>query len=174
MPQGNQSHSATCQCGQTVLELTGKPIESVACYCRSCRKAARQFEQAPGAPRIVNAHGGVDYCLYRKDRVRIAQGGEHLQEHRLKPDSPTRRVVAKCCGSPIFVEFTRGHWLTLYRGRLPQGGPAPVLSAMTKYREEGTQPPADIPAYETIPPRLMIKLIAAWAAMGFRRPKITW
>ena len=31
-----------------------------------------------------------------------------------------------------------------------------------------------VPAYETQPPRFMIKLLAAWVTMGFRRPKITW
>jgi hypothetical protein len=29
-------------------------------------------------------------------------------------------------------------------------------------------------AFDTQPPRVMIKLLAAWAAMGFRRPNFAW
>ena len=156
------------------MALTGAPILSAACHCESCRTAGHAFERTPGAPQTVNLNGGVDYCLYRKDRMRIVQGARHLQEHRLRPDSPTRRVVAGCCGSPMFVDFTRGHWVTIYRDRLGKGAPRPQMRVMTGDRPEGPALPNDIPAYKTMPPIFMVKLIAAWAAMAFRRPKIVW
>ena len=58
----------------------------------------------------------------------------------------------------------------------PGSGPAPEpqMRIMTKDRPEGPPLSGAIPAYESQPPGLMIKLIGAWAAMGFRRPKITW
>jgi hypothetical protein len=174
MAQEHRSSSAICRCGATTIELAGDPIQSVACYCESCRTAARGFERVPGAPQTVNAEGGVDYCLYRKDRVKIAQGAHHLREHRLKPESPTRRVVASCCGSPMFVDFTPGHWLTIFRDRLSGQAPAVQMRVMTRDRPEGLELSNAIPTYETLPPRLMFKLIAAWAAMGFRRPKVAW
>ncbi|HEX4195963.1 MAG TPA: hypothetical protein VHZ26_00840 [Caulobacteraceae bacterium] len=174
MVNGHRSNAAVCRCGETTLELAGDPILSTICYCESCRTAARGFERDLGAPPTVNADGGVDYCLYRKDRVKIAQGAGHLREYRLKPDSPTRRVVASCCGSPMFVDFTPGHWLTIFRGRLSGQAPEPQMQVMTRDRPEGAALPDAIPAYDTMPPRFMIKLVAAWAAMGFRRPKIAW
>jgi hypothetical protein len=167
------SNNATCQCGKTIVELAGSPILSATCYCRSCRTAGHQFEHDLGAPPTVNATGGVDYSSYRKDRIRIAQGAENLREYRLRPDSSTRRVVAKCCHSPMFTDFTPGHWLSIFRGRVP-GAPASQMLLMTKDKEAGMKLPAGIPAYNTMPPGFMIKLIASWAAMGFRRPKITW
>ena len=144
------------------------------CYCENCRKTGRGFESAPGAPPTVTADGGVDYCLYQKDRVTIARGAQHLLEYRLKPESSTRRVVASCCGSPMFLDFTPGHWLTVFRGRLTGKVPEPQMRIMTKDRPEGLEPSSAIPAYKAQPLGLMIKLIAAWAAMGFRRPKVTW
>jgi hypothetical protein len=146
----------------------------VTCYCASCRTAGLGFERDPGAPKTVNDDGGVDYCLYRKDRVRIAEGGRHLREHRLKPDSPTRRVVADCCGSPMFVDFTPGHWLTVFRGRLSGPTPEPQMRIMTRDRPAGAPLSNAIPAYDAQPPGFMFKLLGAWAAMGFRRPKIVW
>ena len=127
-----QSISAVCRCGETTIELTGEPIQSVTCYCESCRTAARGFERDLGAPQTVTAEGGVDYCLYRKDRVKIAHGAHHLREYRLKPNSPTRRVVVSCCGSPMFLDFTSGHWLTVFRDRLPGQAPEPQMRIMTQ------------------------------------------
>jgi hypothetical protein len=174
MAHEHQSTFAICRCGETKIELTGEPIQTVSCYCRSCRTAARGFERDLGAPWTVTEDGGVDYCLYRKDRVKIAKGAHHLQEYRLKPGSPTRRVVASCCVSPMFLDFTPGHWLSIFRDRLSGLPPEPQMRVMTKDRPEGVELPGAIPAYEKQPPRLLFKLLAAWAAMGFRRPKIAW
>ncbi len=174
MPHEPQPKAAVCQCGETTIELTGDPIQSVICFCESCRTAGHGFERDLGAPRTVNADGGVDYCLYRKDRVKIAQGAHHLKEYRLKPESPTRRVVAGCCGSPMFLDFTSGHWLTIFRDRLPGTAAYPRIRIMTKDRPEGPALPNDMPTYASMPPRFLIKLLAAWAAMGFRRPKVAW
>jgi hypothetical protein len=166
--------SASCACGQVTLEASGAPILSAVCYCESCRSAARQFEQAPGAPSVVGADGGVDYCLFRKDRVRIVRGGEHLRAHRLTEASATRRVVAACCNAPMFLDFTSGHWLTLYRDRLPGDAPPLEMGVMAKDRSAGPTRPGSPPTYPTHPASFMIKLLAAWAAMGFRRPKVSW
>lgn len=106
--------------------------------------------------------------------MKVGQGAKNLREYRLKPDSPTRRVVALCCNSPMFVDFTPGHWLTIFRGRMPGTPPASRMLLMTRDKPEGTQLPAGIPAYDTMPPGFIFKLIASWAAMGFRRPKIVW
>ena len=174
MARERRADAAVCRCGKTAIALTGKPIQSVICYCESCRTAALGFERDLNAPPTVGADGGVDYCLYRKDRVRIAQGAGNLREYRLKPDSPTRRVVASCCNSPMFVDFTAGHWLTVFRARLPAPAPEPEMRIMTKDRLEGVALSKDIPAYPTQPPGMILKLVSAWAAMGFRRPKIVW
>jgi len=174
MAQEHQSTSAVCQCGETTIELIGNPIESAICYCESCRTAGRGFERDLGAPQTVRADGGVEYCIYRKDRVKIETGAQHLREYRLKPQSPTRRVVATCCNSPMFADFTSGHWLSLYRGRLSGHAPEPRVCVMAKDKLEGTEPPKGIPSYDTFSPGVMIKLLVAWAMMGFRRPKITF
>jgi hypothetical protein len=115
------SLTASCRCGAVVLEVTGAPIVHAACYCASCQEAGRRIEQLPDAPPILDADGGTGFVLYRKDRVRCMQGGERLEAHRLKPKSPTRRMVAACCNSAMFLDFTKGHWLTLYHARMPTG-----------------------------------------------------
>ncbi len=174
MASEHPSNTAVCRCGETTIALAGDPILSAICYCESCRTAGRGFERDLGSPRTVTADGGVAYCLYRKDRVKIAHGAQHLKEYRLKPQSPTRRVVASCCGSPMFADFTPGHWLSMFRDRLSGPAPEPQMRVMTRDRPEGAALSDALPAYATQPPGFMIKLLAAWAAMGFRRPKVAW
>jgi hypothetical protein len=166
------SVTVACQCGAVAFEAVGTPIVSTACYCASCQEAGRRLEQLAGAPPVLDADGATACVLYRKDRVRPLRGGERLEAHRLKPESPTRRVVATCCNSAMFLDFTKGHWLTLYRGRLPESAPPLEMRVMTSERREGVELPGDAPNYATYSGRFMWKLLTAWAAMGFRVPKV--
>jgi hypothetical protein len=100
-------------------------------------------------------------------------GQQYLEEHRLKPDSPTRRVVAKCCNSAMFLDFTKGHWLSMFRNRFPTGAPPLEMRVWTKERPVGVELAHNIPNCSGLSGKLMLKLIAGWIAMGFRRPEIT-
>ena len=163
----------TCQCGKVKIEAVGSPILTGACFCRSCQEAGRRFEQRPAAPPVLDPDSGTGYILVRKDRVRCLTGQEHLREHRLKPDSPTRRVIATCCNSAMFLDFTRGHWLTMYRNRFPAGAPPVEMRVMTKDRRDGVVLADDLRNYDTHSGKSMLRLVAAWIAMGLRRPEIT-
>ena len=48
------------------------------------------------------------------------------------------------------------------------------MFVMAKDRPEGLASPDAVPAYGSYPPGMMLKLVAAWAAMGFRRPEVAW
>jgi hypothetical protein len=172
--QKQQKHlSEICRCGKVKLEAVGRPILTASCYCASCQEAGSRFEQLPSAPPVLNADGGTDYVLYRKDRVQCVTGQEYLEEHRLKPDSPTRRVIATCCNSGMFLDFTKGHWLTMYRNRFPAGAPPLEMRVMTQDRRDGVALADDLPNYDGHSGKSMLRLIAAWIAMGLRRPEIT-
>jgi hypothetical protein len=126
--------SAICQCGKVKFEAVGPPILTGSCYCTSCQEAGRGFEELASAPSVLDPDSGSGFILYRKDRVQCAMGQEYLEEHRLKPDSSTRRVVATCCNSAMFLDVTKGHWLSMYRNRFPTGAPPLEMRLMTKER----------------------------------------
>ena len=136
-------------------------------------EAGRQFEQLASAPPVLDSDSGTGLILYRKDRVQCMMGQQYLEEHLLKPDSPTRRVIAKCCNSAMFLDFTKGHWLSMFRNRFPTGAPPLEMRVMTKERRVGVELADDMPNYSGHSGKFMLKLIAAWIAMGFRRPEIT-
>jgi hypothetical protein len=100
-------------------------------------------------------------------------GHQYLEEHRLKPDSPTRRIIAKCCNSAVFLDFTKGHWLSMFRNRFLTGAPPLEMRVWTKERPVGVELADDLPNCSGPSGKLMLKLIAAWIVMGFRSPKIT-
>jgi hypothetical protein len=162
-----------CRCGKVKMETVGRPILIASCYCASCQEAGTRFEQLASAPPVLNPDGGTDYVLYRKDRVQCITGQEYLEEHRLKPDSPTRRVIATCCNSPMFLDFTRGHWLTMYRNRFPKAAPPVAMRITTQDRRDGVVLAGDLPNCAGHSRKFMLKLLAAWIAMGLRRPEIT-
>ena len=166
--------SATCRCGKVRFEAFGPPILASSCYCTSCQEAGRQFEQLASAPPVLDSDSGTSVILYRKDRVQCAAGQEYLEEHRLKPDSPTRRVIATCCNSAMFLDFTKGHWLSIFRNRFAAGASPLQMRVMTKERRAGVELADDVPNYSGHSGKFMLKLIAAWIAMGFRRPETTF
>ena len=108
---------ASCACGAVRFEAAGAPLASAVCYCADCQAGGRIIEALPGAPRVLDADGGASYLVYRDDRFRCVSGEDKLVAYRLKEQSPTRRMVASCCNSGMFVKFERGFWTSAYRLR---------------------------------------------------------
>jgi hypothetical protein len=168
----NERISAPCRCGKVELQIVGSPIFRGICYCASCQEAGRRYQAAPGAAAGLAEDGGTDYVLYRKDRVSCVRGGDLLEERRLKPDSPTKRMYARCCNTAMFLDFTKGHWLSVYRDRLPGNIPPASMRMMTAARPEGVNLPDDMANYPGHSGKFVLKLLFAWMAMGFRRPTV--
>jgi hypothetical protein len=73
----------------------------------------------------------------------------------------------------MFLDFTKGHWLTIYRNRFPAGAPPVEIRIMTQDRRKGVALADDLPNYNRHSSKAMVRLIAAWVAMGLRRQEIT-
>jgi len=133
------------------------------------------MQTLPAAPAVLETNGATRFVLYRKDRVRFLKGTHLLKELRLTPEAKTRRVVATCCNTPVFLEFTNGHWLSLY-GRLWPAGTLPPLEmrTMTSDLPAGSALPDDVPNGKRQSFSFFVKLLGAWIAMGFRSPKIAF
>ena len=162
-----------CRCGQTRLELQGAPIASVECCCTSCREAAERLQSLDGAEQILTDYGATPFVMYRKDRVKFMSGTETFREIRQSPITKTRRVVATCCNTPLFLEFSHGHWLSLYARLWPDNARPPVeMRTMASDLPEGLTLPDDVPNAQKQNLRFFARLLGAWIAMGFRVPKV--
>ncbi|WP_338868321.1 hypothetical protein [Myxococcus stipitatus] len=170
-----QSHPLRCACGQVQLEVAGAPIVSAECYCDSCRAAGARLQTLPSARPILGENGATRFMLYRKDRIRFLEGTHLLKEFRLTPESKTRRVIATCCNTPVFLEFENGHWLSLYGHLWPEGTLPPLeLRTMTSDLPRGVTLSGDIPSGKWSQAVFFARLLGAWVAMGFRSPKLTF
>jgi hypothetical protein len=72
----------------------------------------------------------------------------------------------------MFLDFTKGHWLSMFRNRFAPSVPPLEVRIMTKERRAGVELAHDVPNYSGHSGKSMLKLIAAWIAMGFRKPEI--
>ena len=158
---------ASCSCGKVECVATGTPILAVVCYCDDCQRGSRQIETLPDAARVLDADGGTAYVLYRKDRFECAKGRELLQSLRLEESSPTRRVVAGCCNSAMYLEFEKGHWVSAYRARLQGAAPPIEMHIQTRFKPHPDRAPSDVPTYRAFAPRFIAKLLFARIAMLF-------
>ena len=160
---------ASCECGRVVCEGVGKPIATAVCYCTDCQEGGRRIESLPGAPPVRDADGGTPYLTYRDDRFRCLSGEELLTGYKLSDTAPTRRLVASCCNTGMFLKFGPGHWVSAYRHRFA-GDPPPIeMRSQTKHRVAQTPMPDDAPSYPGIPPKLIARLLGARIAMLFGR-----
>lgn len=161
-----------CTCGKVRLQTHGKPIMATECHCNSCREAAAHFRALEGAPDFLSPNGGTPFLMMRKDRVDIS-GVEHLKAFRITPESPTRRALAACCNTPVFLEFKGGHWLSIYKSVVPQSAmPQIELRTMTGDLADPRVLDDTIPSGKRQSVKFFAKLLGAWIAMGFRSPRI--
>lgn len=154
-----------CACGSVEIDVAGEPIVGAACYCDDCQEGARQLDALPGASPVMGADGGTDLLLFRKDRVECSKGSDLLRDYRIKDGSPTRRVVATCCSSAMFLDFQKGHWLSVYRDRFGIDAPPIQVRIQTRYRPENRPVASKIPEYKSYPARFIAKLMAARLGM---------
>lgn len=159
-----------CQCGQFHLELEGEPFIAAECHCNSCREAASRMHTV--RPMTIG-NGGTPFVLYRKDRVRFPEGTNMLEGHRLSEKAPTRRVVTTCCSTPVFLEFTGAHWLSMYASLWPDNArPTIDIRTMTSDLAQPTTLDDSLPAGRWTTAGFYARLLAAWIAMGFKAPKL--
>ena len=70
----------------------------------------------------------------------------------------------------MFGDFTKGHWLSLYRKRFAAGAPPVQMRIMTADRGADPMPADGIPNHRGFPASFLWRLLTAWIAMGFRKP----
>jgi hypothetical protein len=157
----------SCSCGKVECKVSGTPILTAVCYCDDCQRGSGQIDALPAATPVLGTDGGTAYVLYRRDRFECTKGRELLLDLRLKEASPTKRVVARCCNSAMYVDFEKGHWVSAYRTRFQPDAPPIQMRIQTRFKPQPDSAPSDIPTYRTFPPGFLAKLLFSRIAMVF-------
>ncbi len=90
------------------------------------------------------------------------KGKELLQDHRIENEAFTKRAVASCRNAAMYLDFEKGHWLSLCRGRFIGEVPPVQMRIQTQYKPEGSVLP-DARAFKAFPPRFIFRLL--WARL---------
>ena len=160
------ARNSSCACGRVQCQAIGAPIVSVVCYCDDCQEGARNIEALPNAARFRDADGGSPLLVYRDDRFKCLSGEELLVGYKIKENAPTRRMVASCCNSAMFLKFAPGFWISAYRARFEGDDLPPIeMRNQIKHRQADTALPTDAPGYPGFPMRLFAKIISARVSM---------
>jgi len=161
--------TSSCACGRVRCQAVGAPILSAVCYCDDCQAGGRQIEELPNATRVLDADGGTPYLTYRDDRFSCTSGADLLVGYKIRDNAPTRRFVASCCNSGIYLKFAPGHWVSAYRARFAGDLPPIEMRTQTKYRLADTEIPHDAPSYRKYPLKLFRRLLGSRISMLFGR-----
>jgi len=169
MAEARIEHSARCRCGAVELAATGRPIIASICYCADCQAAAKQIAaRFSSDPQVAEPDGGTQYLLFRKDRFACIQGFEHLTAIRLSDATTTRRMVAACCNSAMYMAFDdKRHWVSAYRDRFDGDVPPVEVRICTKSRTSKDPLDTSVPNYAGYPPKLIFRLLGSMLAMTF-------
>lgn len=164
--KSTRSRTIACVCGSVEIALAGSPFLVSICHCDDCQRGSAQLETLPGAPKILDSYGGTPYVLYRKDRVKLVRGRGLLSNQRIEGEKSTRRVVASCCNSPLFLDFEPGHWVDLYLQRFDNPVPSPRMRVQTRFMASDRLPEDGLPLHRAFPFVMVRKLLGTRIAMG--------
>ena len=100
----------------------------------------------------------------------VTRGAGLMTPDKLRPNSPTNRMVASCCNTAMLVNFDRGpHWVSVYRNRIVGDAPPIEMRVQTRFKRPEVTLSADIPAYAFVPVSFVARLVGARIAMLFGR-----
>lgn len=158
-------HTASCACGAVGIALTAPPIAALSCCCDDCQAAARQLEALPGAPAFREPCGGTPAVLYPKAALTVTRGRDRLRAHRLRDGARTKRMVATCCNSFLYVAFDRGpFWIDVLSARIEGDAPPPRWRIQTRFLD--APPPDDLPNHPKYPQGLIWRIALAGVLSG--------
>jgi hypothetical protein len=168
MQKQDPTHVARCRCGAVEVDTWAPPFIVAACYCDDCQAAALQL--ASSEDPVTTADGGSEFMLFRRDRIACGKGAEHLHAMRLREDTMTRRMVAACCTTPMYMAFDdKRPWVSAYRARFDHAPPV-EMRICTRFRSTASPLDEALPSYPGYPAAMAIRLVVAAVQMLFSRP----
>jgi hypothetical protein len=165
------THVARCRCGAVELGAWGGPILVSACYCDDCQAAAWRLAASADPAPASGADGGAEFMLFRRDRIACTRGADRLRAMRLTDASKTRRMIAGCCATPMYLAFDdKRPWVSAFRAGFGADAPPVQMRICTRFRRSEDRADDGVPGHPGYPPAMMLRILAAWPRMLFSRP----
>jgi hypothetical protein len=142
-----------------------------ACYCDDCQAAAQRLAQSASSARASSIDGGTEFMVFRRDRIACTRGADRLQAMRLTAASKTRRMIASCCSTPMYVAFDdKRPWVSAFRAPFGADAPPVEMQICTRFRRAEEKVEHGLPSHPGYPAAMVVRLLAAWPLMLFSKP----
>ncbi len=169
--KSNPKLIAHCRCGKVEVAGWDEPIIVTACYCDDCRTAAQRIAASAGSAPGADPDGGTEFMVFRRDRIACTRGADRLQAMRLSDTSKTRRMIAGCCATPMYLAFDdKRPWASAFRAGFGAHAPAVEMRICTRFKRSKVKAEDSVPSYHGYPPTMMLRILAAWPLTLFSRP----
>ena len=171
MTTKNPTYLAQCQCGAVEIGAWAQPIMVSACYCDDCQAAAQRFAVSANSGCASNADGGTEFMVFRRDRIACTRGADRLQAMRLTALTKTRRMIASCCSTPMYVAFDdKRPWVSALRAPFGPDAPPVEMRICTRFKRSEEKTDDGLPSHPGYPASMMVRILAVLPSMLFSRP----
>ena len=171
MATKNPAHVAHCQCGAVEISAWGQPMMVNACYCDDCQTAAQRLAASANSGRVSSVDGGTEFMVFRRDRIACTRGANRLQAMRLTAPSKTRRMIASCCATPMYMAFDdKRPWVSAFRSPFGADAPPVEMRICTRFKRSEVEAEDGLPSHPGYPPAMMIRILAVLPFMLFSKP----
>ena len=171
MTKKDPAHVAHCRCGAVEVGASGEPIVVSICYCDDCQAAAQRLAASDNSAPAASADGGTEFMLFRRDRIACTRGADRLQAMRLTDASKTRRMIAGCCATPMYLAFDdKRPWVSAFRASFGADAPPVEMRICTRFRRSEGKAEHGLRSHPGYPPAMIVRIMAAWPRMLFTRP----
>jgi hypothetical protein len=169
--KANPNHIAQCRCGAVEVGAWSDPILVTACYCDDCQAASERLAASGNSAPLAGADGGTEFMVFRRDRIACVRGAENLEPMRLIATSKTRRMIARCCETPMYIAFDdKRPWVSALRAGFGAGAPPVEMRICTRFRRPEHKAEDGVPEHPGYPAAMILRVVAVWPRMLFSRP----
>lgn len=171
MTKKDPTHVSHCRCGAVEVCAWGEPLVVSACHCEDCQAAAQRLAASADLAPTAGADGGTEFMVFRRDRIACTRGADRLQAIRLTDASKTRRMIAGCCATPMYLAFDdKRPWVSGFRASFGPDAPPVEMRICARFRRSEKNVEDGLPSHSGYPPTMMVRILAAWPLMLFSRP----
>jgi hypothetical protein len=171
MTRKNPTYVARCRCGAVELGAWADPIIVAACYCDDCQTAAERLAAFANEAPAVSADGGTELMVFRRDRIDCTRGQENLEAMRLTGATKTRRMIARCCATPMYAGFDdKRPWVSAFRASFGVNAPPVQMRICTRFKRSEEKAEDKLPSHPGYPPAMIARILAVWPLVLLSRP----